>query len=156
MRVDTLSALQMDQHWVLPSFSWRPRLPFVSSTVNISDAIVQVADKRLRDPTKRSVLAGRCKQPEGIVCDTPYHPRCPTDPTEVIPDTDARPVHNSHISFDSSRCKRYLDFGVQEATVGFSQRAHLGFAPDSFYWCTTSMFIVIAHHRCSLSLCHPM
>lgn len=127
----------------------------MSSTVIItSDACVQVADKRLRDPTKRSVLEGRCKQPEGIVCDTPYHPRCPTDPTEVIPDTDTRPVHNSQISFDSSRCKRYLDFGVQEAAVGFSQRAHLGFAPDFFNWCTTSMFIVIVPPHVTLhSLC---
>lgn len=90
-----------------------------------SGAIVQVADKRQRDPSKRSVLAGRCKQPEGIVGDTPYHPRCPTDPTEFIPDTDARPLGSSQFSYHSTRCKRYLDFSVREPAVGFSQRTNL-------------------------------
>lgn len=99
-----------------------------------------MADKRQRDPSKRAVLAGKCKQPEGIICDTPYVPRSVLNPMDVIPDTDARPRgDSSQFSFDT-RCKRHLDFGEEPLpAVEFSERAPLftvsncaaALAPDS-------------------------
>lgn len=118
---------------------------------------MQVADKRKRDPSKQSVLAGKCKQPEGIIGDTPYHPRCPTDPMEFIPDTDARPLGNSsQYSFDT-KCKRHLDFADKEPVqaVEFSQRMSPSYMLFTHAWVLFSVHPTLPdperEHMCLLS-----